>query len=71
MIAFLADLIKGHVSFFTIKVSPLCVTGLYKFVRVLMFNATFNHILVMSLRSVLLVEEIRVPGKNHRPVTSH
>ena len=69
MIAFLADLIKGHVSFFYHKGDS--VTGLYKFVRVLVFNATFNHILVMLLRSVLKVEEIRVPGKNHRPVASH
>ena len=51
MIAFLADLIKGHVSFFYHKGDS--VTGLYKFVRVLVFNATFNHILVMLLRSVL------------------
>jgi hypothetical protein len=34
-------------------------------------NATFNNILVMSWRSVLLVEESGVPGENHWPVTSH
>jgi hypothetical protein len=31
----------------------------------MVFNATFNNI------SVLLVEETRVPGENHRPTTSH
>jgi hypothetical protein len=35
------------------------------------FNATFNNISVISRRSVLLVEEIGVPGENHRPVASH
>jgi hypothetical protein len=31
------------------------------------FNSTFNNISVISWRSVLLVEEIGVPGENHRP----
>jgi hypothetical protein len=35
-----------------------------KGVRVMMFNASFNNISVISWRSVLLVEEI---GENHRP----
>ena len=35
------------------------------------FNATFNNISVISLRSVLLVEESGVLGENHRPVESH
>ena len=30
-----------------------------------------NNILVISWRSVLLVEETGVPGENHRPVASH
>jgi hypothetical protein len=38
--------------------------------RVLMFNATFNNISSILWRSVLLVEETGVPGKNHRPATS-
>ena len=36
-------------------------------VMVMVFNATFNNILVVSWRSVLLVEGTRVPGENHRP----
>jgi hypothetical protein len=36
-----------------------------------MFNATFNNISALSWRSVLLVEETRVYGENHRPVSSH
>jgi len=31
----------------------------------MVLNATFNNI------SVLLVEETRVPGENHSPVSSH
>ena len=37
----------------------------------MVFIATFNNISVISWRSVLLVEEIRVPGENHRPIASH
>jgi len=32
-------------------------------------NNTFNNISFSSWRSVLLVEENRVPGENHRQVT--
>ena len=41
------------------------------FVCLVVFNATFNNISVISWWSVLLVEETRVPGENHRPVASH
>jgi hypothetical protein len=34
----------------------------------MVFNATFNNISVISWRSVLLVEETRVPRENHRPL---
>jgi len=34
------------------------------------FNGTFNNILAISRRSVLLMEETGVPRKNHRPVAS-
>jgi len=37
----------------------------------MVFNATFNNISVMLWRSVLLVEETRVPIENHQPVASH
>ena len=40
-------------------------------VRVVVFNATFNNISVISWQSVVLVEETRVPGENKRPVASH
>ena len=37
----------------------------------MMFIATFiNNISVISSRSVLLVEEIRLPGENHRHTAS-
>ena len=37
----------------------------------MVLNPTFNNISVISWLSVLLVEETRVPGENHRPVASH
>jgi hypothetical protein len=37
----------------------------------MVFNATFNNISVISWRSVLLVEEITLPGENQRPAASH
>ena len=40
-------------------------------VRVVMFNAIFNNISVISWRSVSLVEATRVPGENHRPAASN
>ena len=40
-------------------------------VMVVVFNAVFNHISVISWQSVLLVEEIGVPGEIHRPTASH
>ena len=40
-------------------------------VRVMVFNTTFNNISVILWRSVLLVEETGVPGENHRPAASH
>ena len=41
------------------------------FVWFVVFNAIFNNISVISWRSVLLVEETRVPRENLRPATSH
>jgi hypothetical protein len=37
----------------------------YKRVRVMVLNATFNNISVISWRSVLLVEKTGVTGENH------
>jgi hypothetical protein len=39
-------------------------------VRVMVFNATFNNISVISWWSVLLVEETGVPGENYWPSQS-
>ena len=40
-------------------------------VRVMVVNATFNNISVISWRSVSLVEETGMPVENHRPIASH
>jgi len=45
------------------------VKGLW--VRVMVFNTTFNNISVISWRSALLVEATRIPGENHRNAASH
>ena len=37
----------------------------------MMFKATFNKSSVISLRSVLLVEETGVPREKHRSVANH
>jgi hypothetical protein len=36
----------------------------------MVFNATFNNILVISWRSVLLVKETGVHGENHKPAVT-
>ena len=38
---------------------------------VMVLNATFNNISVISCRSILLVEQNGVPAEKHRPVASH
>ena len=53
---------------FTYEMRELCIqTG----VSVMVFNTTFNNISVRPWRSVLLVEETGVSGKNYWPATSH
>ena len=37
----------------------------------MVFNASFNNILDIWWRSVLLVEETGIPRENHRPVANH
>ena len=37
----------------------------------MVFNATFSNISVISWRPVLVVEEVGVPGENHRPWASN
>jgi hypothetical protein len=37
----------------------------------MVISDTFNNISVISWRSVLMVEETGVSGKNHRPAASH
>jgi hypothetical protein len=52
---------------FTLKINNITpVTGWF-----MVFNVTFNNISVILWLLVLLVEETRVSGENHRPVASH
>ena len=41
------------------------------YIKVMVFNITYNNISAISLLSVLLVEETGVPGENLRPAASY
>ena len=43
--------------------------GTYTGFRVMVFNASFNNMLVVLWRLTLLAEETAVPGKKQRPTT--
>ena len=45
--------------------------GWFGLVRLMVFNATFNNISVISRRSVLLTEETRLPGESYWQTSSH
>ena len=47
------------------------IHGVIYIVCLMVFNATFNNISVISWRSVLLVEETGGPVENQRLVASH
>ena len=51
-------------------VHELYYTMVRVWLRVMVFNATFNNISAISWQSILLVEETRVSGENHRSVAS-
>jgi hypothetical protein len=53
----------------TLSCAYLYIVG--KRTCLVVFNTTFNNISVISLLSVLLVEETGGPGENHLPVASH
>jgi hypothetical protein len=56
---------------FHLKIVLKIVVKIRARLRVMVFNATFNNISVVSWRSVFLIEETGVPGENHRPAASH
>jgi hypothetical protein len=56
---------------FPYQTMVLVISVTWGLVWFMVFNATFNNISVISWRSVLLVEETRVPGEIYRPATSH
>jgi hypothetical protein len=45
--------------------------GSFVFLCLMVFNATFNNISVISWQSVLLMDETGGPGENYQPVASH
>ena len=63
-------IIKVYV-IFHLKIVLKIVVKIRARLRVMVFNATFNNISVVSWRSVFLIEETGVPGENHRPAASH
>ena len=62
----------GYVLYHPVQVSDVSVGGVWSvWQSVWIINATFNTISAISWRSVLLVEETRVPGENHWHSLSH
>jgi hypothetical protein len=55
----------------TFNLTFLCECFITQMEVVMVFNATFNSISVISWWSILLVEETSVPRENHRPPESH
>ena len=53
-----------------ITLTKYMCSGIFR-VMVMVFNATINNISVISLLSVLLVEETGVSRENHQPAASH
>jgi len=51
-----------------IDMTLMCYSCVLFWIRVMVFNATFNDISVISWRSVLLAEKTGVHGENHRLV---
>jgi hypothetical protein len=60
---------------FIYNISILCANWRYQrfdfWFDFLCFNATFSNISAISWRPVLVVEEVGVPGENHRPWASN
>ena len=56
---------------YEISISYKYTISYFVFVCLMVFNATFNNISVISWRSDFLGEETGGPRENHRPVTSH
>ena len=45
----------------------MLVNNVFLFFCLMVFNATFNNVSIISWQSVLLVEETGGPRENHRP----
>ena len=55
----------------SIRCKKLQINFFYDWFDFWCFNAIFSNISAISWRPVLVVEEARVPGENHRPRTSN
>jgi predicted component of type VI protein secretion system len=70
--ALVLELVHVFETKYTLPLTRIELTALVGVrVRFIVLNAAFNNISAISWRSVLLVEETREPGENHRPATSH
>jgi hypothetical protein len=65
--ALILNIIQNIYNLFDTEV-VLCITLVLLRPRVIVFEATFSNISVISWRLVLLVEETTIPGENHRSV---
>jgi hypothetical protein len=62
---------KIKLNYITLSYKRVVVAVNLGLVWFMVFNTTLNNISVISWRSVLLVEETRVPRENHKPVAGH
>jgi len=67
------DILENRTREFYLRPKSLniIISYYYTLVVFMVFNATFNNISAILWRSVLLMEEIGVLGKNHRPAERH
>ena len=68
------DALDNSIAIWFESIPNICIVTVFTLlnrVRVMVFNARFNNISVILWWSVLLVEETRVPLKNHWPDASH
>jgi hypothetical protein len=71
MISYLIRGRRGRDSIVVGFITTYAINVLCNQIRVMVFDATFNNISVISWLYVLLVKETGVPRENQRPATTH
>jgi len=69
-VPFISFFLHSNIQTFHLKLYYVNISRGYG-LGLVVLNATFNNISAISWRSVLLVEQTGIPGKNHRTSASH